>query len=50
VSKDPDIVMVVTRAFPAKHALGLDRRVESGSASDDHHLIVRASSRNRLLK
>jgi hypothetical protein len=42
VGKDPDSLMVVTRAFSGK--------VESGSASDDHHLIVRASSRKLLLK
>jgi hypothetical protein len=34
--------MVVTRAFSGE--------VGSGSASDDYHLIVRASSRDLLLK
>jgi len=48
-SKDPDVVMVVTTAFPAGHALGLDPGAEAGSASDDHHLIVRAASRSPLL-
>jgi len=42
VGKDPDSLMVVTRSFSGK--------VESGSASDEHHLIVRASPCKPLLK
>jgi len=49
LGKDPDVVVVINTAISAKHALGLDPGAETGSANDDHHLIVRAASRSPLL-